>query len=96
MPHQRAIEGCLIGCAVGDAIALPYEGLSSRRARRFASFPLRHRLVFGRGMVSDDTDHTVFVAQALLSAPRSPDDFARSLAWRLRFWLLCLPAGIGF
>jgi len=47
-------------------------------------------------MVSDDTDHTVFVAQALLSAPRSPDDFARSLAWRLRFWLLCLPAGIGF
>ena len=91
----RAFIGCLWGCAVGDAIGLPYEGLSVRRVRRFARLPLRHRFVLGRGMVSDDTDHTVFVAQALLRSGGDPARFQAALAWRLRLWLLCLPAGIG-
>jgi len=47
-------------------------------------------------MVSDDTDHAFFVAQALLARPGSPQVFARRLAWSLRLWLLTLPAGIGF
>ena len=46
-------------------------------------------------MVSDDTDHTVFVAQSLLRAAGDPRRFQAALAWRLRLWLLCLPAGIG-
>jgi ADP-ribosylglycohydrolase len=33
--------------------------------------------------------------QALLRAPDDAEAFARALAWRLRFWLLGLPAGIG-
>jgi ADP-ribosyl-[dinitrogen reductase] hydrolase len=45
--------------------------------------------------VSDDTDHTVFVGQSLARNPGDPDRFARCLSWKLRFWLLCLPAGIG-
>lgn len=92
----QAIEGCLLGCAVGDSIGLPYEGMSARRARRFAQLPLRHRFAFGRGMVSDDTDHAVFVAQALIRSGTEVDAFRRALAWRLRLWLLCLPAGIGW
>jgi ADP-ribosyl-[dinitrogen reductase] hydrolase len=55
--------------------------------------PWRHRFVFGRGMVSDDTEHTVMVAQSLLADPTNPDAFQRALAWRLRGWLL--PAGTG-
>ncbi len=47
-------------------------------------------------MVSDDTEHTVFVAQSLLRHPASPERFARRLGWCLRGWLLSLPAGIGF
>ena len=93
--RSETFTGCLWGCAVGDAIGLPYEGLSARRVRRFARLPLRHRFVLGRGMVSDDTDHTVFVAQALLRSVGDPARFQAALAWRLRFWLLCLPAGIG-
>jgi len=46
-------------------------------------------------MVSDDTEHTCMVAQALLASRGYPDAFARSLAWRLRGWLLGLPAGVG-
>jgi ADP-ribosylglycohydrolase len=46
-------------------------------------------------MVSDDTEHTCMTGQALLRAPDDANAFARSLAWRLRFWLLGLPAGTG-
>jgi len=47
-------------------------------------------------MVSDDTEHTFFVAQALLAHPNDPAAFQRCLAWKLRLWFLGLPAGIGF
>src|SRR5436309_14183170 len=47
-------------------------------------------------MVSDDTEHTLFVAQALLAHPNDPAAFQRCLAWKLRLWLLGIPAGIGF
>jgi ADP-ribosylglycohydrolase len=91
-----AIAGAILGTAVGDALGLPREGLSRRRATRlFGDPPLRHHLLFGRGMVSDDTEHACMTGQALLRAPDDPDAFARSLAWRLRLWLLGLPAGTG-
>lgn len=90
------LTGVLLGTAVGDALGVPREGLSARRARLlYGGPPLRHRFVFGRGMVSDDTEHTCLVGQALLRAPHDPGRFARSLAWGLRLWLLSLPAGIG-
>ena len=92
---EAPIIGCILGTAVGDALGLPYEGLSPRRAGRLLGPPDRYRLFFGRGMVSDDTEHTCMVAQALIVAPSDADAFARAFAWRLRFWLLGLPAGIG-
>jgi ADP-ribosyl-[dinitrogen reductase] hydrolase len=94
--HADKLAGVILGTAVGDALGLPYENLSRRRLRRMTGDqPLGHRFIFGRGMVSDDTEHTCMVGQALLVSPSDPDRFARSLAWALRFWLLCLPAGIG-
>jgi ADP-ribosylglycohydrolase len=98
VPDRRdAIAGAVLGTAVGDALGLPREGLSRRRAARwYGDEPLRHRLVFGRGLISDDTEHTCMVAQALLASGGEEQAFARSLAWRLRGWLLGLPAGVGF
>lgn len=93
---QRAFEGCLMGCAVGDSIALPYEGLSRRRVAKLLKVPVSHRLIFGNGMVSDDTDHTVFVAQSLMAGRQDVGRFRSALAWRLRLWFATLPAGIGF
>jgi ADP-ribosylglycohydrolase len=46
-------------------------------------------------MVSDDTEHALFAAQALLAHPSDPAAFQSCLAWKLRLWLLGLPAGIG-
>ena len=90
-----ALEGVLIGTAVGDSLGLPMEGLSSRRQRKLFPPPLRHRLLGRHGMVSDDTEHTFMLAQSLLDAPGSPEAFQRCLARRLRWWLFALPAGVG-
>jgi hypothetical protein len=91
------VVGAILGTAVGDALGLPREGLSRRRARQVSGDPpLRRHFLFGRGMVSDDTEHTCMTGQALLRAPEDVDAFARSLAWRLRFGLLGLPAGTGW
>lgn len=95
LSHQERLLGCLIGTAVGDALLLPYEGLSAARiAKRYPS-PLRHRFIGGRGMLSDDTEHTIFVAQSWLRCAGDTERFSRSLAWRFRWWILCLPAGLG-
>ena len=95
-PTQKAIMGCLLGTAVGDALGLPGEGLSRRRLARM--FPDLSRMHFlgHRGMVSDDTEHACLVAQALIETAGEPDAFGRALARRLRVWLLGGPAGVGW
>lgn len=94
--NRDAFVGCLLGTAVGDALGLPYEGLSARRAKKLFPDSRRHHLVFGKGMVSDDTEHACFVAQAIVRSQGDVDVFRRRLARSLRWWLLGLPAGIGF
>ena len=93
---KERFRGIILGTAVGDSIGLPAEGLSRRRIRKFFKGRWRHRLFFNRGMVSDDTDHTAFIALCLLAHSDSLDHFTRKLAWCLRLWILTLPAGIGF
>jgi ADP-ribosylglycohydrolase len=95
MTTPERLVGCLIGTAVGDAIALPTEGLSRARIARHWRSPLRHRLLFGSGLVSDDTEHAFLTAQALVDSKGQTDAFRRALAWRLRGWFACLPPGVG-
>ena len=92
---ESQIIGCIWGTAIGDAIGLPYEGLSRRRGVKLLGAPTRHRLFIGKGMVSDDTEHTCLVVQALIASGGNDAEFQRQLAWRLRWWLLGLPAGVG-
>ena len=93
---ERAYIGCLLGTAAGDALGLPYEGMSPLRASRMFPDYKCHHLLFGKGMVSDDTEHACFSAQALVSASGDIDEYERQLARSLRWWLLGLPAGVGF
>ena len=91
-----AIAGFVLGMAVGDALGLPREGIPRRRASRmYGTSPLKYRLIFGRGMVSDDTEHMRMTATAWLSEPADPIRFARCLASKLKWWLIALPAGTG-
>jgi ADP-ribosyl-[dinitrogen reductase] hydrolase len=96
LDNPTAIAGSLLGTAVGDALGLPYEALSKRRGAKLFGTPDRHRFCFGKGMISDDTEHTILVAQALLESQGDVEKFRHALAKRLRFWLLALPAGVGF
>jgi ADP-ribosylglycohydrolase len=98
---ERAIAGCILGTAVGDAMGLALEGLSRRRQPRlFPDLSGYHLLPFGKGMCSDDTEHTCMLAQSLIKVAGLDTDeaarrFASDFGWRLRLWLLGLPAGIG-
>lgn len=93
---QEALAGVLVGTAVGDALGLPMEGLSARRQARLFPMPLRHRLLWRWGMISDDTEHTLMVAQALLESSHDLALFEQAFARKLRWWLASLPAGVGF
>lgn len=95
MDRTQRLRGLMLGTAVGDALGLPAEGLSRQRIRKWYGGTWRHRFCFGWGMVSDDTDHTVFVAQSLLAHPDSVERFTSRLGWCLRGWVASLPAGIG-
>ncbi len=93
--NRDCIVGCILGTAVGDALGLPYEGVSPQRATRLLGPPDRYRFVLGRGMVSDDTEHTCMVAQSLIESRGDVDVFIKCFASRLRWWILALPAGVG-
>lgn len=93
--RREQLAGLMLGTAVGDALGLPAEGLSPGRIARSWPGKWQHRFIAGRGMWSDDTEHMLCVAAALLTAGNSPGQFQRELARRLRWWFAGLPAGVG-
>jgi ADP-ribosylglycohydrolase len=95
MERGEAVAGCMLGTAVGDALGLVCEGLSKNRQKRWFPSLDGYHLLFGKGLCSDDTEHTCMIAQSLLVSGGEEESFARDFAWRLRWWLAGLPAGIG-
>ena len=95
LTRYNAFAGCIWGTAVGDALGLPFEGMSPRRIAKLSGARLSQRLLWCYGMLSDDSEHTCLAAQALIISDGEPYSFQRDLAWRLRWWFLALPAGIG-
>lgn len=53
------------------------------------------RLVFCRGMVSDDTEHAVMTALSLARYPADMRSFRCDLARRMRWWFAALPPATG-
>jgi len=92
---HSALEGCLLGTAVGDALGLPREGLSASRANALYGPEIRYSFFRGKGWISDDTEQTIMVLQALRESQSDPEKFAKLLAKHLRTWFAMVPAGIG-
>lgn len=92
---QEHFAGLLLGTAVGDALGLPAENLSAEKIHKRWNGKWKMRFIFGKGMVSDDTEHTLMVAQALLEHPYNATEFQRALAWKFRWWFAGLPGGVG-
>lgn len=85
----------LLGTALGDSLGLPAEGMSRSRIAKRWKGPLKQQFLFGHGMLSDDTEHTIFSSQSLLLCGGDPVVFQKRLAGKLRWWFAGLPAGIG-
>lgn len=94
--NEDAFIACLLGTAVGDSLGLPYEGLAPHRAAKLFPDTSKHHFLFGKGMVSDDAEHACFAAQAIIRSNGDVVEFQKQLARSLRWWLLALPAGVGF
>jgi ADP-ribosyl-[dinitrogen reductase] hydrolase len=54
-----------------------------------------YRLLFRRGMYSDDAEHAFITAQALIVSGGEVEAFRKELARQLRIWFLLLPGGAG-
>ena len=92
--QQTDLERVLLGCALGDSLGLPFEGLSPKKCSRLLPKELRHTLFFGRGMLSDDTEHSIFVIDAF-NRSSNEKDYLKIMRSHLRKWFLCCPPGIG-
>lgn len=95
MKPKLPITHSLLGTALGDSLGLPSEGMSRSRIAKRWKGPLKQRFLFGRGMLSDDTEHTILSSQALLLCQGDAKVFQKRLAGKLRWWFAGLPAGIG-
>lgn len=93
--NRTVLKACFLGGALGDSVGLPSEGMNARRIARLRPGLLRQSLVFGKGMVSDDTEHAVMTLLSLMDHDGDSQKFASALACRLRWWLASVPAGIG-
>jgi ADP-ribosyl-[dinitrogen reductase] hydrolase len=56
---------------------------------------VRHRLVAGYGMLSDDTEHLLLTAAAWSRTNGEVEAFRSTLASHLRWWFVCLPPAVG-
>ena len=97
-PADRAdrLCGVLLGVALGDALGLPFEGLSARNVARRVGRLDRFGLVGRTGFVSDDTEQAALVAQALAQAGDDPVECRRLFRRSMVGWFARLPFGIGF
>ena len=87
----------IYGTILGDTLGLPAEGLTPRRISQLQwTSPLRQRFILGRGMWSDDTDHTLLLTEAVIQSNGDVSKFKRLFSNRLRFWINTMPPGVGF
>lgn len=96
MTRFDTIWGALLGGAVGDALGLPVERLTPQRQRALYGRIEAMQWLPGRGMVSDDTEHALFTARALLESGGAMNRFEKLLHSEFRRWMLALPPGVGW
>ncbi|MBI3296952.1 MAG: ADP-ribosylglycohydrolase family protein [Elusimicrobia bacterium] len=92
---MESLLGVLLGTAVGDALGLPAEGMSAPAVKRRFGRLDRYRLLGAIGFVSDDTEQSALVAQALCAHHADPAACAAAFRRSLVGWFWRLPWGVG-
>lgn len=93
--RRDRLAGTLMGTAIGDALGLYVEGLSGKKIQRKFGTVDRYLMPFGVGLLSDDTEQTAIIAEALALYPGDALAFERHLRWKLVAWFWTLPPGVG-
>ncbi len=92
---ESRLKGSLLGTALGDALGMPCEGLSSGQiSRRFGKIESFH-LLGSIGFVSDDTEQSALLAQSIIKEADEAAPCARKFQVALLFWFMRLPCGVG-
>ena len=90
--RERCFEGMLMGCAVGEALAVARNRLSRRRAfRLLGRTPLRYQFAAGRGIPADRTHALLITVQAMLQSRADHRSFGRHLWNRVNWYRLGMP-----
>lgn len=90
------LAGVLLGTAVGDALGLYMEGLSADSIdSQFSSEIDRYYLLGNVGFVSDDTEQSALIAQALIGDPPDLPQSIRSFRASMLGWFCRMPFGVG-
>ncbi|OQA80478.1 MAG: ADP-ribosyl-(dinitrogen reductase) glycohydrolase [bacterium ADurb.Bin243] len=93
---KESIAGCILGTAAGDSLGLLYENLTPERQARLYKGAYEQRFFFSKGFISDDTEHTIMLAAALIESGLDPGLFPAGFARQLKRWIFTMPAGVGF
>ncbi|MCA9611800.1 MAG: ADP-ribosylglycohydrolase family protein [Polyangiales bacterium] len=91
--RSHRLTGALLGVALGDALGLPFEGLSPD-AVRFDGVD-RFRLLGRTGFVSDDTEQSALILASCLRGGADDDACVRAFRRAMIGWFWRLPFGIG-
>jgi len=63
--------------------------------RKISKGVIKQKFLLGKGMISDDTEHALITARALMDARGDVAVFEKGLARRLKRWLLAMAPGVG-
>jgi ADP-ribosyl-[dinitrogen reductase] hydrolase len=92
---SRALRGALLGTALGDALGLPYEGMSAAQVAARGGALDRFALWGRTGFVSDDTEQSALLVESVVGANGDVALSVQRFRAALLGWFLRLPFGIG-
>lgn len=99
MSKRNKIAGAIYGFAIGDAMGATTEFMSEKEIRR--TYGRVHDIIGGGwlklqpGEVTDDTQMTMCVMDAIMKMPDTPEEFSKYCADNFIAWLKTRPKDVG-
>jgi len=92
VPARDKFKGTLLGCAVGDALGAPLEGMDAAAIKgRYGRVEDFIDARFGAGRITDDTQMTIVLAQAILELGKFDREHA---AFKFAGWIAASDTGV--
>lgn len=90
--REKSVEGMILGCAIGEALAIPRDRMPRRRALKiFGATPIRFQFQPGVGVPAERTHGLLMAIQAMLESRADYRAFGRKLQRRLSWYRISFP-----